>query len=102
MRVDGFDWDKGNSAKCEKHGLSRDVIEKAFRDGPALFPDKTHSGIERRFRAVGRAGSGRLVFVVFTIRRRDDEILIRPISARYMHKKEIALYETKNPDIQNG
>jgi len=27
------------------------------------------------------------------------ELLIRPISARYMHKKEIEAYEKENPDL---
>jgi hypothetical protein len=26
-QVNGFDWDKGNRAKCEKHRLSTSVIE---------------------------------------------------------------------------
>ncbi len=42
---------------------------------------------------------GRGVFMVFTLRRRGDELLIRPISARYMHKKEIDGYEKENPDL---
>jgi hypothetical protein len=27
LQANGFDWDKGNRAKCEKHGLSTSVIE---------------------------------------------------------------------------
>jgi uncharacterized DUF497 family protein len=33
-----------------------------------------------------------MMFVVFTVRRRGDEVLIRPIGARYMHRKEIEHY----------
>jgi uncharacterized protein len=36
------------------------------------------------------------MFVVFTIRVRDERVLIRPLSARYMHKKEIDGYEAKD------
>jgi len=40
---------------------------------------------------------------VFTLRKDDkhsgDKQLIRPISARYMHKKEIESYEKENPGI---
>jgi len=39
------------------------------------------------------------VFIVFTVRRKGDELLIRPISARYMHKKETDAYEKENPDL---
>jgi uncharacterized DUF497 family protein len=41
------------------------------------------------------------VFLVFTIRERDGERLIRPVSARYMHPEEIESYEAENPDLQN-
>ncbi len=39
------------------------------------------------------------MFIVFTLRRKGDEMLIRPSSARYMHKKEIDAYEKENPDL---
>jgi uncharacterized protein len=42
------------------------------------------------------------VFIVFTFRRKGDEVLIRPISARYMHRKEVEAYEKENPDLQDG
>lgn len=48
---------------------------------------------EKRIRAIGRASTGRHIFVVFVIRRIADRLLLRPISARYMHKKEIKCYE---------
>jgi uncharacterized protein len=31
--------------------------------------------------------------MVFTFRKKGDDVLIRPISARYMHKKEVDAYE---------
>ncbi|MGH7097706.1 MAG: hypothetical protein ACREE4_08625 [Stellaceae bacterium] len=33
------------------------------------------------------------MLIVFTLRMRDGETLIRPISARYMRRKESAYYE---------
>jgi uncharacterized protein len=65
----------------------------------AILPDAAHSQRERRFRAIGRTDKGRGVFIVFTLRRKGEELLIRPISARYMHKKEIEAYEKENPDL---
>jgi uncharacterized DUF497 family protein len=41
------------------------------------------------------------MFVVFTLRVKRGETLIRPISARYMHGKEIEGYEKESPDIQD-
>ena len=43
--------------------------------------------------AIGQAGTGRFVLVAFTLRRRGRDTLIRPISARYMHKREVEHYE---------
>ena len=40
------------------------------------------------------------MFTVFTLRHKGNAMLIRPISARYMHKKEIAAYEKENPNLQ--
>jgi|SRR5438552_3097869 len=98
----GFDWDEGNRAKCGKHGLSISQIEEVFESPLAILPDAGHSEHERRFRAVGRAVSGRAVFVVFTLRQRDGSLFIRPISARYMHRKEVAAYEKENPNLRDG
>lgn len=99
LQANGFDWDKGNRAKCEKHGLSTFVIESLFTRPLAILPDEAHSQRERRFRAIGRTEKGRGVFIVFTLRRKSDELLIRPISARYTHRKEIEAYEKENPGL---
>jgi uncharacterized protein len=99
LQANGFDWDRGNRAKCEKHGLSIATIESLFTRPLAILPDAAHSQREKRFRAIGRTDKGRGVFIIFTLRREGDELLIRPISARYMHKKEIEAYEKENPDL---
>jgi uncharacterized DUF497 family protein len=101
-KFSGFDWDAGNRSKCRKHGLSVAQIERLFESSVAVLPDVGHSQREPRFRAIGRDANGRAVFVVFTMRQRAGALLIRPISARYMHRKEIASYEKENPELQNG
>lgn len=93
FKVAGFDWDDGNRAKCEKHGVSIAEIEALFRGGPRIAPDPKHSETEERMIAVGRTASGRPVFVAFTLRMKDRQRLIRPVTARYMHTKEVAAYE---------
>lgn len=98
--VTGFEWDSGNWRKCQKHGVSIETIEDLFKGAVAILPDDAHSKGERRFRAVGWTKQGRAVFVVFTLRHKGKETLIRPISARYMHRKETKTYEKENPDIQ--
>ena len=93
MRIDGFEWDAGNREKCHKHGLSVEEIESLFAGALTVFPDTDHSLDEERIKAIGRTTEGRHVFIVFTIRTRGGRRLIRPISARHMHKREIAHYE---------
>jgi uncharacterized DUF497 family protein len=97
--VAGFEWDHGNSAKCQKHGLTRAVIESCFSRPLVVLPDEDHSQAEERRRAIGRDDVGRHVFIVFTMRMLDRGPVIRPISARYMHSKEIAHYEKENPGL---
>jgi uncharacterized DUF497 family protein len=45
------------------------------------------------------------VFVVFTIRMRNGREVVRPLSARYMHRREIERYERlwrqKGPQVQD-
>lgn len=89
----GFDWDAGNREKCARHGLSADEIQSVFLGTFATDIDRRHSIGETRWRAIGRLANGRHVFVVFTVRERDGLRLIRPISARFMHQKEVRQYE---------
>jgi hypothetical protein len=86
-----FDWDAGNWPKCGKHGLSQADIEEAFRADPRIAPDPNPD--ETRWRAIGRLTTGRMVFVVFAFREADGALVIRPISARYMHEREVRKYE---------
>ena len=91
MKVAGFDWDEGNWPKCGKHGVSRTEIEEVLLGTPAVMPDPFPE--EPRMRAIGTTAAGRHVFLVFMLRQIDGETRLRPISARYMHQKEIAHYE---------
>ena len=93
VEVSGFDWDVGNREKCQRHGLTLEEIEALFRSEPHVTPDIAHSNQENRFLAIGRTHDGRTIFVAFTLRLIGQETRIRPISARPLHKKEIAQYE---------
>ena len=101
MLFAGFDWDKGNREKCRKHGVSVAEIEAVLRNDPAVAPDPKHSHSEDRFIAIGRNAEGRPLFVAFTFRSRKGRYYIRPVSARYMHKKEIVRYEKESSKIEN-
>ena len=99
MRVAGFDWDDGNRSKCHKHGVSTTAIESLFRGPVAVVSDPLHSKREERFKAIGKTDKGRGIFVVFTVRTWRGKRLIRPISARYMHRKEMDHHEKETATI---
>ena len=88
----GFDWDDANRSKCQKHGVPIAEIEAIFEGRFLVAPDTKHSATEDRFIAIGRTEPGRPLFVAFTIRIKGRKRFIRPISARYMHAKEIQSY----------
>lgn len=92
--IAGFDGDHGNWPKCGKHGLSQAEIEYALEADPVVMVDP-HRG-EPRMRAIGKTRAGRYVFLVFMTRMVKGHTLIRPISARPMHEKEIAHYEASS------
>jgi uncharacterized protein len=93
--VEGFQWDVGNACKSEeKHGLSQNEAEQVFASTPLLLlNDDTHSTREPRFHAYGRANSGRLLQVSFTLRHGGRAI--RVISARAMSRKERTRYDSE-------
>ena len=101
LAVAGFDWDDGNHAKCQKHGVSIAEIEALFRGAPLVAPAPRRTATEDRMIAVGRTAEGRPLFVAFTLRAGARGRLIRPISARFMHAKEIRAYEQAIAATQN-
>ena len=95
-RIEGFDWDAGNSRKSvDKHGVTQAEAEQVFFNEPLLIvEDASHSGREARFHALGQTDAGRLLHVTFTPRR--NGTLIRVISARTMHRRERHRYEQES------
>lgn len=91
-KIEGFDWNAGNARKNEKHGVTQIEAEQAFFNDPLFIsPDEKHSASEPRYRALGKTVNGRLLMVIFTLRRAGT--LIRVISARAMNARERRLYE---------
>ena len=65
-------------------------IEALIGDSRTLIAGDPYEG-ETRFRAIGRNSEGRPLFVVFTMREKNGELYVRPISARYMTQKRGAM-----------
>jgi uncharacterized DUF497 family protein len=95
-QIEGFDWDEGSARKSvEKHHVSQGEAEQIFFNDPLLISeDVGHSVLELRLHALGQADVGRLLHVTFTLR--NDNKLIRVISARSMHRKERVHYEQES------
>lgn len=91
--ITGFNWDAGNAQKNESHAVAQSECEQIFLNEPLLIlSDEKHSHNESRYHALGQTNNNRLLHVTFTLRK--DLTEIRVISARDMHKKERAKYET--------
>ena len=88
-----FDWDAGNREKCRKHGVSVEEIEFVLSGEPFIGPDPYPRDIEARLQAIDRTTEGRHLFVVFTFRETAEGLAVRPISARFMHAKEVSRHE---------
>ena len=88
----GFEWDERNTGKnWQKHRVTPSECEEMFFNRPLVVADDIkHSEKENRFYALGHADSGRMLFVVFTVRQN----LIRVVSARDMSQKERKVYES--------
>lgn len=75
--------------------MAIDEIEAAFRGTMHVLPDPAHSAAEARYVGIGYSASGRHLLIAFTYREIDKLRLIRPISARFMHAKEVRHYEAQ-------
>lgn len=87
-----FEWDKHNADKIwHKHHVAPSECEQIFFNLPLIIADDIkHSETENRFYALGQTDSGRLLFLVFTVRKNK----IRVISARDMNQKERREYQS--------
>jgi hypothetical protein len=95
-----FEWDARKAAvNRTKHGVSFEEAGTVFGDPEALDgPDLRHSEKESRFLRLGRAATGRVLIVAYTVRRRRDGQSIRIISARRASRKERAAFAAASPD----
>jgi uncharacterized protein len=90
-RCDGFEWDVHNAGKnWPGYRVSPAECEEIFFNRPIVSgEDMAHSGKEARFYVLGHTDAGRMLFIVFTVRK--NRIWV--ISARDMNRKERNIYE---------
>ncbi len=78
----------------EKHGVPFEEAATVFVDAEALdWEDLEHGDLERRWKRLGRAARGRVLLVVYTLRKvKNGTETIRIISARQASRKERKAY----------
>ncbi len=89
-----FDWDPAKAASnLRKHGVSFEEAQSVFYDEFAIqFFDESHSsGNEERFLMLGMSSGAHLLLVCHC--ERDDDGVVRIISARKATKNESSFYE---------
>ncbi len=90
-----FDWDsKKDTQNRRKHQVSFDEAESGFADEHALLiDDPEHSTMEDRFILLGLSAKLRILVVAHAYR--EDERVIRVISARKATRKERDIYNQR-------
>ena len=90
-----FTWDRQKAImNSDKHGVRFEEAATVFIDPEGLdWQDLRHSRQEARFKRIGISRQGRVLLVVYTIRRvRNGKATIRIISARQASRKERGAY----------
>lgn len=87
-----FTWDENkNEINKKKHGISFEEATEVFSDDNAiLFDDPDHSLEEDRFLIIGAIKSSKICIVSHCYK--DDDNIIRLISAREATKRERTVY----------
>lgn len=86
--MEEFCWDEYNAEHVRRHGVEPLEAEDALRDPDALAVEASNSGNEQRWATLGETENGRLLFVVFTRRRKK----FRVITARPPKQREAQRY----------
>lgn len=90
-----FSWDARKAqANYGKHGVAFEEAATVFLDPAGLdWADPAHSRHERRCKRLGRSVAGRVLLLVYTVRRMPHgQETIRIISARQASRKERKAY----------
>jgi uncharacterized protein len=90
-----FSWDvRKAQVNYEKHGVAFEEAATVFADAAGLdWEDPAHSRLERRYKRLGRSVTGRILLIVYTVRRMPHgHETIRLISARQASRKERQAY----------
>ena len=90
-----FEWDANKSrSNLNKHKVSFEEAKTLFNDPFLLtFPDEYHPDHEERYISIGLSSRGRILLVVHTEQRENDNLTVRLISCRKATPSERRTYE---------
>ena len=92
-----FEWDPAKASRnLEKHAVTFFEAASVFMDPEGLdLTDDAHSEMESRSWRIDMSDEGRVLTVVYAVRRSGDGEAIRIISARAASRKERAAYASR-------
>ena len=92
-----FEWDPNKEAiNIRKHGISFEQAAYVFADPFSLSMfDEEHSDKEDRWVLLGKSNNETILVVIHTYRTRDNEEIVRIISARKATKNEEKTYKKR-------
>lgn len=89
----GFEWDKQKErVNKAKHGISFDTAIKVFDDPFLMTLSDSSAEDETRWLSIGSVDGVVVLLVVYTLRDRHGNEIIRIISARKLSKGEVKKY----------
>jgi uncharacterized DUF497 family protein len=95
-----FSWDPQKAiVNFQKHGVPFEEAATIFADQDGLeWEDPAHSQGELRFKRIGVSITGRIVLVIYTLRRNPDgKETVRIIGARQASRKERRAHARPKP-----
>ncbi|MEI1280621.1 BrnT family toxin [Leptospira venezuelensis] len=95
-----FEWDvEKEKVNLKKHGLSFTEAAFVFADAKTIYlPDPDHSIGEERLVALGKVRDLTIAVVIFVDKSKNDEEIIRIVSARKATKSEEQQYYSSEID----
>ena len=88
-----FEWDEAKAwTNMRKHGVSFELARSVFVDPFALIEQDRIVGGETRWRTLGLAITGTVLFVAHTVEDKGEHELVRIISARRATRSEREFY----------
>ena len=82
-----FDWDEANERHIDEHRVTIEEAEEALLDPRRLPATARSTSTERRIATIGSTAGGRILFVVFTVRRGRLRVITAYTAPEHMRRQ---------------